>query len=117
MSQWTALLLIVVVLALDKHIMAWLSLRRARSAEKTAEHERERAEAEERRAGLDKLEAEARQLTAQMEKQTAERIACMSTEQAEAYKRAVAQNCESCRMRNFMSLQSITKQVMPWRFW
>ena len=54
MSQWTALFLIVVVLALDKQIMAWLSLQRTRSAEKTAEHEREWAEAEERRAGLDK---------------------------------------------------------------
>lgn len=117
MSKWTALFLIVVSLILDNHIMAWLSLRRAKSAEKTAEHERERAEAEERRAGLSKLEAEARQLTAQLEKQTVERIAGMSTEQAEAYNRVVAQNCESCRMRNLMSLQSITQQVMPWRFW
>lgn len=121
MSKWMALFLIVVVLVLDKQIMAWLSLRRTRSVEKTAEHERERAEAEERRAGLNKLEAEAKQLTAQLQKQTAERIAGMSTEQVEAYKRAVAQNCESCRMRHLMSLQSITQQVtqqvMPWRFW
>lgn len=117
MSKWTALFLIVISLILDKHIMAWLSLRRAKSAEKTAEHERERAEAEERRAGLNKLEAEAKQLTAQLQRQTADRIAGMSTEQAETYKRAVAQNCESCRMQHLMSLQSITQQAMPWRFW
>lgn len=117
MSKWTALFLVVISLILDKHIMAWLSLQRAKSAEKAAEHERERTEAEERRAGLNKLEAEAKQLTAQLQKQTAERIAGMSTEQAEAYKRAVAQNCESCRMRHLMPPQSIMQQVMPWRFW
>lgn len=117
MSQWTALLLGVIVLILDKHIMAWISLRRTKSAEKIAEHERERAEAEERRAGLDKLEAESRQLTAQLEKQTAERIAAMNADQVAAFHRAIAKNCESCRMRNLMSLQSITQQVMPWRFW
>lgn len=99
MSQWTALFLIVVVLALDKHIMAWISLRRTMSAEKIAEHERERAEAEERRAGLDKLEAEAKQITAQLEKRTAERIAAMSADQVAAYQRAIAKNCESCRYR------------------
>lgn len=117
MSKWTAIFFIAVALILDKHIIAWISLRRAKSAEKTAEHERERTEAEERRAGLNKLEAEAKQLTALLQKQTAERIAGMSAEQAEAYKHAIAQNCESCRMRHLMSLQSITQQVMPWRFW
>ena len=117
MNKWAAFLLAVVVLVLDKHIMAWISLKKAKSAEKTAEHERERAEAEERSAGLNKLEAEAKQLTAQLQKQTAERIAGMSTEQAEAYKRAIAPNCDSCRMRHLMSIQSLTQQVMPWRFW
>lgn len=121
MNKWAAFLLAVIVLVLDKHIMAWISLKKAKSAEKTAEHERERAEAEERRAGLNKLEAEAKQITAQLQKQTVERIADMSAEQAEAYKCAVAQNCESCRVQHLMSLQSITQhatqQAIPWRFW
>lgn len=116
MSKWTALFLIVISLILDKHIMAWLSLQRTKSAEKAAEHEQKRAEAEERRAGLNKLEAEAKQLTAQLQKQTAERIDGMNTEQAEAYKFAVAQDCESCRMQHLMHLQSITQQIIPWKF-
>lgn len=99
MSQWTALFLIVVVLVLDKHIMAWISLHRTKSAEKIAEHERERAEAEERSAGLNKLEAEVKQITAQLEKQTAERIATMNADQVAAFHRAIVQNCESCRSR------------------
>lgn len=107
MSQWTALLLIVVVLVLDKHIMAWISLRRTRSAEKAAEHERERAKEEERSAELNKLEAEVKQTIAQLEKQTAERVAAMSAEQVAAFNRSLVQNCESCRLRQISSIPSI----------
>lgn len=117
MNKWAAFLLAVVVLVLDKHIMAWISLKKAKSAEKTAEHERERAEAEERRAGLRKTEAEVKQLTAQLQNRTAERIAAMSAEQAEAYQKTIAPKCEYCiYAKSFLPIQSIS-QLPLFRLW
>lgn len=117
MNKWLALLLIVIVVILDKHIGALISLKKLKSEEKIAEDNRRTAEMEERQAGLNKIEAEAKQLTAQLQKQTAERISAMNQEQIAAYNNTIASNCETCR-RNMSSEYSLfTQQVIPRRFW
>lgn len=117
MNKWLALLLIVIVAILDKHIGALISLKKLKSEEKIAEDNRRTAEMEERQASLNKAEAEAKQLTAQLQKQTAERISNMNQEQISAYNNTIASNCETCR-RNMSSEYSLfSQQVIPRRFW
>lgn len=117
MNKWLALLLIVIVVILDKHIGALISLKKIKSEENIAENNRRTADDEIRIAELNKIEAEAKQLTAQLQKQTAERISVMNQEQITAYNNTIASNCETCQ-RNMSSEYSLfSQQVIPRRFW
>ena len=112
MNKWLALFLIVIAIILDKHIMAWISLRKAKSEENLAEHNKKIAEIEAHNADLAKAEAEAKQLTAKLQKQIAERISSMSQEQIAAYNNIIASNCGTCQ-RNTLSAYSLSQQVLP----
>lgn len=116
MNKWLALLLIVIVIILDKHIMALISLKKLKSDENIAENNKRIAEAEARQAEFNKIEAEAKQLTMQLQKQTAERISAMSQEQIAAYNNTISSNCENCR-RNMLSVYSLSQQIISRHFW
>lgn len=118
MNKWTALLLIVIVIIVDKHVIGWISIIKAKIAENTAKLEHEKAESEERRANLDKLAAETKKVTVQMEAQISEYISNMNAEQLKAYHNFIASKYENCHMQLLSAnqLQNSIAQLLP-RYW
>lgn len=119
MNKWTALLLIVLAIIIDKHIIGWISIIKAKIAENTAKLEHEKAESDERRANLDKLAAETKKITVQMEAQISERVSNMNAEQLKAYHNAITSTCENCRLQHLPvnQLHNSITQLLPRYYW
>lgn len=112
MNQWTAGIVIVALFMIHERVTDWLTIRKQKIAERTAENESKRAEAEAERERLEKLRAETEQITAELRKQTAEKIEKMPPEQAAAFGRVTQEQVSYGSPCNLATMQSYIKQQL-----
>lgn len=104
--------LIVTLFMIHERVTDWLTIRKKKIAEKTAESERKRAEAKAECERLENLRAETEQRTAELQKQTAEKIEKMTPEQAAAFGRVTQPQMPYGSFCNRATMQSYINQQL-----